>query len=100
MLNASFVIPATHLSLAGHFPGNPIAPGVVTLDHVVNGLIAQLQDARLDALPQVKFKRPLLPDVEVTVTYKAKTETLYLFSCASAESVIVTGQIRLVIGEA
>ncbi|MES9903042.1 MAG: hypothetical protein ABW168_10200 [Sedimenticola sp.] len=36
MLIDSFTIPATHPSLAGHFPGNPIIPGVVILDHLLS----------------------------------------------------------------
>ena len=30
-----FTIPADHPALPGHFPGQPIVPGVVVLDRVV-----------------------------------------------------------------
>ena len=61
-LHALFVIGAAHPSLAGHFPGAPVVPGVVVLDQVI-GLLessAAFEGARLD-LPQVKFVEPLLP---------------------------------------
>jgi len=32
---ATFVITADHPSLPGHFPGTPVVPGVVVLDHVL-----------------------------------------------------------------
>ncbi|MGV8931702.1 MAG: hypothetical protein ACOH1R_06265 [Luteimonas sp.] len=56
-----FCIAADHPALPGHFPGHPIVPGVVILDHVlaaielVHGPLAGLR------LPQVKFVQPLLP---------------------------------------
>lgn len=100
MLNNSFIISTTHPSLDGHFPGHPIVPGVVILDHVVNGLINQLQGVRLDGIHQVKFLRPLFSDVEVTVTYQPKSKFLYQFNCECNSSVMVSGQIRLIMDEA
>lgn len=100
MLTSSFVVLANHPSLAGHFAGNPITPGVVTLDHVVRGLTSQLPGTTLDGLPQVKFLRPLLPGVEVIVTYEPKHRTLYQFIGKSDGNVILSGQIRLVLEEA
>ena len=56
-----FVVEHCHPCLPGHFPGGPLVPGVVVLDHV----LAAIEDAHgaLGALrlPQVKFVGPLLP---------------------------------------
>lgn len=99
MLNNSFMIPATHPGLDGHFPGHPIVPGVVILDRVVNGLISQLQGASLDGINHVKFMRPLFSNAVVLVTYQSKSETVYRFSCECNSTVIVSGQIQLTIFE-
>lgn len=56
-----FVIGHDHPSLAGHFPGAPIVPGVVLLEQVLAGIEAAHGAAGPLRLPQVKFLRPLLP---------------------------------------
>lgn len=56
-----FVVDAAHPSLPGHFPGHPIVPGVVLLDHVVEAIEAVHGPLASMRLPQVKFLQPLLP---------------------------------------
>jgi 3-hydroxymyristoyl/3-hydroxydecanoyl-(acyl carrier protein) dehydratase len=61
-MNASrFVVPASHPSLPGHFPGRPVVPGVVLLAHVQAAIEAAHGPLPALRLPQVKFVRPLLP---------------------------------------
>ena len=60
-LEFEFCVPGTHPSLPGHFPGNPIVPGVLLLDHV----LVTLQKAtgrRVSCLQQVKFMSALRPE--------------------------------------
>lgn len=99
MLVASFLIASTHPCLPGHFPGHPIAPGVVTLDHVARGLLQQIDGADLAGFPQVKFLKPLLPDAKARVIYHPKRNTLFQFSCEVDGQVILTGQIELALIE-
>jgi len=56
-----FSIPSDHPSLPGHFPGRPIVPGVVVLDHVIAAIEAREGPLGALRLPQVKFLQPLLP---------------------------------------
>jgi 3-hydroxymyristoyl/3-hydroxydecanoyl-(acyl carrier protein) dehydratase len=65
----SFRIDADHPALPGHFPGQPVVPGVVLLDRVACAL-QQWRALQIGRLVQVKFLRPLLPgqDAELTLT--------------------------------
>jgi acyl-coenzyme A synthetase/AMP-(fatty) acid ligase len=55
-----FQVGATHPSLTGHFPGRPVVPGVLLLDHVMEGVRAH-GGMDITALQKVKFLSPLLP---------------------------------------
>jgi 3-hydroxyacyl-[acyl-carrier-protein] dehydratase len=54
-------IEAGHPSLPGHFPGQPVVPGVILLEQVALGLRAW-RGQRLGRVLEAKFMAPLLPD--------------------------------------
>lgn len=53
-------VPVTHACLPGHFPGQPVVPGVVMLDHVA-ACLQKRRGIELRRLANVKFLAPLLP---------------------------------------
>lgn len=50
-----------HPALAGHFPGHPVAPGVVILDHIIGEAEARFAGQRCVGVRRMKFLRPLRP---------------------------------------
>ena len=62
MASHTFVIDADHPCLPGHFPGQPLVPGVVILDRVVAAVESMHGPQPAWRLPQVKFVQPLRPD--------------------------------------
>lgn len=74
---ASFVVPADHPALPGHFPGMPVVPGVVVLDHVLKAAESwQRAAVHARGLKQVKFHSPLLPDQRADVSLELGAGTL------------------------
>jgi 3-hydroxymyristoyl/3-hydroxydecanoyl-(acyl carrier protein) dehydratase len=55
-----FRVAAGHPSLPGHFPGRPLVPGVLLLDHVLQA-VSRLTGQDVTRLRQVKFTSALLP---------------------------------------
>jgi 3-hydroxyacyl-[acyl-carrier-protein] dehydratase len=56
-------VPTEHPCLPGHFPGRPLVPGVLLLEHVANAL-RDWRSQRLARVLEVKFVAPLLPGEE------------------------------------
>lgn len=67
-----FVIEPAHPSIAGHFPGRPIVPGVVILDRTIALLERKLPGRRVVILREVKFLSPVIPGDPVTIEFVEK----------------------------
>ena len=90
-------IRADHPSLAGHFLGEPIVPGVVILDEVAAVLVEWRKDCQLTGIPAVKFLLPLKPEQSFTVllTMAEGNETNVDFSCRVQDRMIVEGRLQI-----
>jgi len=64
-----FSVDADHPSLPGHFPGNPVVPGVVLLDRIA-AAIERAGAGTLRRIGAVKFLAAVQPgeDIECVVT--------------------------------
>jgi len=94
------IIPADHPSLAGHFPGNPIVPGVVILDEVVDALLQSGQARGLIGIPSVKFTAPLRPGQAFLMRFGALTGGRVDFRCTlPGGQMVAQGQLQVVAQE-
>lgn len=67
----TLLISKEHPSLAGHFPGNPIVPGVLILDRVIR-LWQEKSTLSIKQINNTKFVRLLRAEVLCTVQYREK----------------------------
>jgi 3-hydroxymyristoyl/3-hydroxydecanoyl-(acyl carrier protein) dehydratase len=95
----SFKISANHPCLPGHFPGNPIVPGVVLLEQLESMVEKHLADWKVIELIQIKFLSPVLPEqmIEVEIDlnrlHEHKTLSFNLHHVVSGQKK-VTGKFK------
>lgn len=95
MLIFDFSIPFSHPCLDGHFPGNPVVPGVIILDEVMQGIASVYPSARIKNISAVKFLNPLKPNILVHVHVTKRNEEVTNFTCETSECLIAKGSLRL-----
>ncbi|MCE5233289.1 MAG: hydroxymyristoyl-ACP dehydratase [Mizugakiibacter sp.] len=88
----SFRIGADHPVLPGHFPGRPLVPGVLLLEHVALAL-AHWRGERLARVVEAKFAAPLLPDEEATVEL-ADAGARVRFAVRRGDVLLARGQLE------
>jgi 3-hydroxymyristoyl/3-hydroxydecanoyl-(acyl carrier protein) dehydratase len=88
----TLTIAADHPAYAGHFPGQPILPGVVLLDEALFALAA-LQ-GRADATAQIKsakFLSPVQPGENLRLDYVSTSTGVFRFELKAVERVVASG---------
>jgi len=94
-MDYTFTIPASHPSLEGHFPNNPVVPGVVILDEIFSIVKNLKPELTIATIPMVKFTQPLLAEQIVTVEIIEKADDAISFTCSHNDKKLVTGQLNL-----
>lgn len=87
----TFTIAADHPALPGHFPGNPIVPGVVLLDEIAVALQRLQPGIRPTGLPNVKFLSPLRPNETCTVRFSTGRNGTIQFQCTVDDRAVASG---------
>ncbi|MGH8541450.1 MAG: 3-hydroxyacyl-ACP dehydratase FabZ family protein [Stenotrophobium sp.] len=93
--HASASVPADHPCLAGHFPGQPIVPGVLLLE-LVAAAVREWRgtSSQVRKFPNVKFLAPLLPG-EVMDVHLSGSGAQLRFRCECAGRVLAQGSLEL-----
>jgi 3-hydroxymyristoyl/3-hydroxydecanoyl-(acyl carrier protein) dehydratase len=88
-----FLIRADHPTAPGHFPGNPIIPGALMLDHVV-AAIAGAQDFDAVQIKSTKFLQPVRPGERIALRWQAHPGGIK-FECnvAGQNTLVMTGLV-------
>jgi 3-hydroxymyristoyl/3-hydroxydecanoyl-(acyl carrier protein) dehydratase len=84
-----------HPTAAGHFPGNPIIPGALLLDSVLQA-IAGDGIAAPCTIRAVKFLRPVRPGDSIRISWREERgETHFQCVLTGTQDLMLTGTLRL-----
>ena len=87
-------IPVDHPAYAGHFPGQPILPGVVLLDAALHALAAvQGSPAASGQIKSAKFLSPVLPGEMLTLYYSATATSGFRFDIRCDTRTVANGTV-------
>jgi len=75
------VIAIDHPALAGHFPGDPLVPGVLILDAVVQAAEKWRGRLRLKSVVSVKFTSTLKPGSVFSINLDDEDHSHIAFEC-------------------
>jgi 3-hydroxymyristoyl/3-hydroxydecanoyl-(acyl carrier protein) dehydratase len=80
---------AAHPTAAGHFPGNPIIPGALLLDHALRaiGVAAPVE------LQVAKFLAPVRPGDAVSIRWRRDGGSVK-FECWARDEMALSGAVR------
>ncbi|MCG7990108.1 MAG: hydroxymyristoyl-ACP dehydratase [Candidatus Thiodiazotropha lotti] len=84
-----------HPCLAGHFPGNPIVPGTLILDRVIELLEHHLPEFSINEIITAKFMQPLLPEQGFELCAEVKPGQIS-FECVVDDQTITAGKLAYI----
>ena len=90
----AYAFETDHKTASGHFPGNPIIPGALLLDHVLRAM-----DLPATALQfrSVKFLHPIRPGDHVIIRWRSLDQNETAFECRliDTEEAALSGSLML-----
>lgn len=81
-MKAEFSFSNDHPSLAGHFPGEPIIPGVTLLVRVQEAIHISIVPGEIYKLRSAKFLRPVKPGEPLNISWEKGASGDLSFHCA------------------
>ena len=92
----AMLIPADHAAFAGHFPGEPIVPGVVLLDETLYRISdAQRVAAHECAIHSAKFLSAARPGEPLQLVIRHETEQRVAFAIHAPDRLVASGVLML-----
>ena len=91
----NFAISDEHPSITGHFPGNPVVPGVVIINKIIELIERSMPGRQVVAIKFIKFIKPLKPGKEVKLSVGKKGLSDLDIVCEGEDGVLLKGQLVL-----
>ncbi|MEO7386180.1 MAG: hypothetical protein ABIX37_04525 [Gammaproteobacteria bacterium] len=89
-------IPPDHAAFAGHFPGNPIVPGVVLLDESIRSIAAACGVTLTECgIVTAKFASPARPGEELKLDFVHVEGVRVNFTISAPDRVVARGAFSI-----
>jgi len=91
-------VPAESAWFSGHFPGDPVLPGIAQLGIVYDAVCrSRGEQPRVAGFSRVKFKKIIRPQdgLKVTIVPKHEADGSYAFRIVTGDEVACSGNLAL-----
>lgn len=94
-MTSAFTINPDHPALPGHFPGNPVVPGVVVIEHLLAALAQAHPGRTCTGVRRMKFLRLLRPGETALVSFgEPKPDSITIKASVAGEP-LIDGRLTL-----
>lgn len=98
MTDYIFTVEGDRACLDGHFPGHPIVPGIVILEHVGHA-VARRYSGRITRIVRCKFVAALYPDQSCRIELMPGASARMQFSCSGPDGCVAHGLVEWEAGD-
>lgn len=102
-LEARIFVPEDCIWFTGHFPGEPILPGIALVHTVYEAVLMEAQDrgetVKISSLKRIRFTGPVRPGDTLLLSIigeDVNEERLYKFTVAVKENIVSSGLVTVV----
>jgi 3-hydroxyacyl-[acyl-carrier-protein] dehydratase len=102
-LEARACVPEDSIWFTGHFPGEPILPGIALVNTVYDAIKRDAQDrgesVKISSLRRIRFTGPVRPGEKLSLSLTSEDvngETLFNFKVAVKENIVCNGLVAVI----
>lgn len=98
VITARFIVGPDSPWFDGHFPGNPIVPGIAQMSMIFDLMQRTMgPDLKLEGFKRVRFKQLIRPDTPISVLIKPakKTPNRFEYQLTADRKIVCTGFIDI-----
>ena len=98
VITAQVIVGADSFWFDGHFPGNPVVPGIAQMSMVFDLMQRAMGPGlKLDGFKRVRFKQLIRPDTPITAQIKptGKTANRFEYKLSTDQHIVCTGFIDI-----
>lgn len=95
-LESTIAVAPDHPAFAGHFPGQPILPGVVLLGWATSALGAALgRPVPPCGIAAAKFLQPVRPGTSLLIRHVRETRGTWRFEILAGDATVASGTLKV-----